>query len=329
MTSKPDRETKRSFVAVAVRAPSVHNTQPWRWAIGHETVHLYADLERRLSVTDPGGRDLMLSCGAALHHLRIAAAAAGWGTKVHRLPNPADPDHLASVEFYSRPAATRDLALSALVPQRRTDRRRFSSWPVPAGMVADLVSRAAEQGAILVPATEPRTRFRLVSAIAEAARRHATDPNYASELGRWLGGGFTATDGIPSENIPLRPTRYGDTQLREFPGGTLTQAVGDEDEDAGQLLILATSSDDTVSRLRAGEAMSAVLLAATDFHLSSCPLSEPLENDATRIFLRDHVLDDAAFPQMVLRIGWAPLGSDPVPVTPRRAVDEVLTDLPD
>lgn len=94
----PDAGTMRAAIAMAIRAPSVHNTQPWRWEIGERTVHLYADWSRRVPATDPDGRDLLISCGAALHHLRVALGAEGWATTVHRVPNPARPDHLASVE---------------------------------------------------------------------------------------------------------------------------------------------------------------------------------------------------------------------------------------
>src|SRR2546423_10352783 len=92
------QETVRGPIALATRAPSVHNTQPWRWLLGDSTIHLTADVSRQLPATDPDGRDLLISCGAALHHLHIALAALGWAGELHRIPNPADPTHLAAVE---------------------------------------------------------------------------------------------------------------------------------------------------------------------------------------------------------------------------------------
>jgi hypothetical protein len=107
----PDDYTVKTAVAMAVRAPSVHNSQPWNWRIGYSSLHLYADPDRQLRETDPDGRDLILSCGAALHHLRVAFAALGWAAEVHRLPNPDEPDHLAAITL-QQPAAYHEIPLS-------------------------------------------------------------------------------------------------------------------------------------------------------------------------------------------------------------------------
>jgi nitroreductase len=70
----------------AVRAPSVHNTQPWRWRVNGTQVDLLADYNRQLVYADPARRDLMISCGAALHHFQVAAAGLGWATRVRPPP---------------------------------------------------------------------------------------------------------------------------------------------------------------------------------------------------------------------------------------------------
>jgi nitroreductase len=324
----PDDETVRSVIELAVRAPSIHNSQPWRWVAGDSSVHLFTDSGRQLPATDPDGRDLLVSCGAALHHARVAFAAVGWATTVHRLPDPAQPAHLAALECFPRLATDEDIALAAAIPRRRTDRRRFSSWPVPGDLLDTLAAHAAKQGAILIPITDPDDRFQLTSAIIEAARQQEANPDYASELAAWAGRSFAATKGVPAANTLSAPARYGDTAMRTFPYGALPPEPESWEGDAGELLVLGTSSDDRVSQLRAGEALSAVLLAAADMHLASCPLSQPLEIGTTRALLRDRVLDGAASPQMVLRIGWASTASDPIPPTPRRALENVLTDFP-
>ena len=81
----------------AARAPSIHNTQPWRWRIHGTVADLYADRGRWLRVGDPDRRMLTISCGAALHHARVALAATGAAIEVDLLPTASDNDHLARI----------------------------------------------------------------------------------------------------------------------------------------------------------------------------------------------------------------------------------------
>ncbi|PZS21869.1 MAG: hypothetical protein DLM60_05390 [Pseudonocardiales bacterium] len=73
-----------------MRAPSIYNCQPWRWrASTSDGVDLFADPDRHLITTDPQGRDLLLSCGAALHHLTVALAVYGIPADIGQSPTPA------------------------------------------------------------------------------------------------------------------------------------------------------------------------------------------------------------------------------------------------
>jgi hypothetical protein len=52
------------------------------------STELHADGNRHLAATDPDRRDLLLSRGAALHHLQVTLAALDLPVRVHRLPDP-------------------------------------------------------------------------------------------------------------------------------------------------------------------------------------------------------------------------------------------------
>jgi len=262
-TTLPDHKTVLGALRLANRAPSLHNTQPWHWLVGEYSVHLMADRSRHLPACDPDERDLIIGCGAALHHLRTALASFGWHAEARLLPG-TDPDHLASVEMTPREPSEQDIALAMAIPRRHTDHRRLTPWPVPIGHV-DLMARyAAEAGGRLVPLTKP------------SHRRAVTDP--------------------------------------------------DTDPEDGELLVLVTADDDVLSWLRAGEATSAALLAATGLDLATCPLSQPLATGQTRTRIRDEVLHGASHPQIVLRVGWTDAG--PLPRSPRRPIEHTVTYLP-
>jgi nitroreductase len=320
-----DQRTVRSALALAAAAPSVHNSQPWRWVVGPHTVHLHADLARWLPATDPQGRDMIVSCGAALHHARVALAAAGLASSVHRMPNLDEPDHLAALHLHPRLADDSDLTLASAILRRRTDRRRFTDWEVPAAFVDELSERAAEQGALLRPVTAPRSRERLIEAIQESAQVQESNIGYLVERAIWTGR-HADVEGIPAANLLRNAVASGSATARRFSDGLIEQPSDDE-PDGALLTVLATASDDPLSQLRAGEALSAVLLHATELGLATCALSQPLEVGSSRRVVQDDVLDGTAAPQLVLRVGWAPLGS-PLRPTPRRPIDDMIKQLP-
>ena len=326
LTASLDRTTARGVIALANRAPSVHNSQPWRWRVGQTSMHLFADPARALPATDPEGRDLRLSCGAALHHLRVALLAAGMATTVHPLPNPAVPEHLAAVEIHPGTPSPDDLALARAIETRRSDRRVFSSWPVPAQMLDLLVAAAEDQGVRLMVLERESHRYAVGRLVEHAAVRQALSPGLATETAVWTGRTRGAAEGVPAANVPARPD--GTVPVRHFSGGEQEQGVlGRHESDGTVLALLSTRDDRPLDQLRAGEALSAVLLTATRFGLATDPISQPLEMASTRAELRRSVLEGTAAPQVLLRLGWAPIDAAPVPPTGRRPLDDTIDDL--
>lgn len=306
----------------ALRAPSVHNTQPWRWRLCDGVVELHADPGRRLVATDPDGRDLVLSCGAALHHLRVALAAANLTARVHRLPSPEDRWHLATVHVRPGPPETGFTALSRAVDERRTDRRTLGPDPVPRPTIDRLVAAATGCGATLHPVTGTDVRRRLDDLLADAGARQRFAPGYAAELTVWSHRWTAARDGVPAA---ARTTRPAGPDLRAFPRGTLrgTRAVSPP-HDGSVLLVLTTVGDEPLDHLLAGEATSAVLLTATLRGLATTPLSQAQEVPATRARLASSVLGSPDHPQLVIRVGYPGRDAGRVGPTPRRALEAVL-----
>jgi len=322
-----EEATLRHAVACALRAPSVYNCQPWRWRVSTTAgVDLFADPGRHLTAIDPQGRDLLLSCGAALHHLAVALAGLGLSAEITRLPDPENSDHLARVRPRdATPAA--DLArLAGAIERRRTDRRRFSADPVAAGLLDTLVHQAASCGAELHIVARPAARTHLIETISAAASLQRQQLGYAAELARWAGRYGGAGDGITSGAVAVSGVgRPGEVPMRPFGRGQLAQPAHSFDhDDASVLMVLGTEDDERLDVLRAGEAASAVLLAATDLGLATTPLSQPLEVPQTRDWINTHITGPQRFAHLLLRVGWADHDAAPLPESPRRRLDDVL-----
>lgn len=315
--------TLRVAAQVALAAPSIFNTQPWRWVVTDAALQLYADRTRQLLVADPDGRLLTISCGAALHYARIALAVSGWQPQVRLLPDPADPDLLAEVRIDGEhEPAMAERAAYAAIRQRRTDRRAFTAEPVPSPVVDDLVGAAEGEGVYLAILREAQVHD-LASLAARAAQLQLADPAYRRELAAWSNQAPLSPangDGVPAPTA-VAPSRRR-VPVREFaPLGGPTLDPGDETDEGARYVVLFTDEDTPMSWLRAGQALSAVLLAATTAGLSSSPISDVTELSVTREGLR-HVLADIGVPQLAVRIGYPPAGSPPA--SPRRSLGEVV-----
>src|SRR5215218_353924 len=97
-TVKNVERVLRVAAQVSLNAPSIFNTQPWRWQVGAKSLTLWADRSRQLLVADPDGRLLTVSCGVALDHALTALAVSHRTAEVSRLPDPTQPDLLAEIE---------------------------------------------------------------------------------------------------------------------------------------------------------------------------------------------------------------------------------------
>ncbi len=321
-TRMPDRPTVDAALTLALRAPSVHNSQPWRWRLRAHSLHLYADRSRTLRATDPEGLELLVSCGAALHHARIAFAALGWAVSVTRFPNPAEPDHLAALEFVAKDPTDDQIRLAGAIKSRQTDRRPYASWEVPPGLIEVLGQSAAWEHTSLRTVTEGRQRRLLAAAVAAVSAVQQEDRAYLDELQGWSGHRVPQATGVPAASIPTTP---GQLLNRRFPAGTLPIERPDVvEQDAAEFLLLSSDLDDAHARLRAGEATSAVLLEATAIGLATCPMSQALESFGAREELRMQVLEEHRFIHSIVRVGWPRPSAPALPATPRLALKDVL-----
>ena len=138
-----DREI-RQIVAQAVLAPSIHNTQPWRFVAhrgGADEVRLevYADRSRSVAVVDPTGRQLTISCGVAVEFAVLSARAAGQDVALDAFAEPTEPDLLARLTLTpGRPASADERALVDAIPLRHTDRDPFDPRPLPKALLDEL-----------------------------------------------------------------------------------------------------------------------------------------------------------------------------------------------
>src|SRR6516225_8266783 len=180
----PPEDVVAGLLHAATLAPSMHNTQPWGFRVrrASQEIELYADPARMLGYGEPRGRAVHLACGAALMNLRIAVVMAERQPLVTLLPDRGQPLLLATLRLAGRCRPTEaERELHAAIAARHTNRRPFSNRPVPPGVLAELVTAARLEGAVLHLPGQEETH-RLLRLVADAERDLLADPGYRAEL---------------------------------------------------------------------------------------------------------------------------------------------------
>jgi nitroreductase len=309
-------------IRLACRAPSLHNSQPWRWVVGDAAADLFVDHERVIRSVDSSGREALISCGAALGHFRIAMSAAGWKANVDAFPDPSERDHVASLDMSrheSVTAAERDRAEAILM--RRTDRLPFhapSHWELLESALRKTIDD--RKVTLDVLADDARPTLAMAARLTESVRRH--DAYYRDEL-HWWTEPLRSYQGVPPSALVSEGERDRVGINRNFPVTQYGDRRPDFRTDEAKVLVLSTPDYTRADALNCGEALSTVLIECTILGLATCTLTHITELPKSRAVIQE-LTGGRAFPQLLIRVGNAPDFEDPPAPTPRRPLSEVM-----
>jgi hypothetical protein len=311
-----------TLMASAVRrAPSVHNTQPWTLEFRDGSVSLFERLDISLPWHDPTGRDRLLSCGAALANLELAARILGWDTHTLLFPAPHRTDEVARVVATVRRAPSDvDWARYALIPWRRSHRSPFGAQPVPEPLRNELAGAPAAEGVQLRPVHGLDEAAVLANLLNHTGLVLRGDRGYQRELAMWTnarpdhrpGGGIPAL-ALASPTLPwaglVRPTT-------SVPDDNVLAARLNRE----YLLVVETPDDGHRDHLLAGHAVQDTWLTASSRGLVGSVLTQPLHLAEVRAGLIER-LGLAGFPQALLRFGYSAGGE---PASPRVPIADLI-----
>ncbi len=311
------------YAEIGQLAPSKHNSQPWRFLVRDGALWLWPDLSRALPLTDPSQRELLLSCGAAVHLACVGAHAAGYELEVDWLPEPGSELLARLREGARRPEASaqQDQLLLRAAHQRRTDRGPLDASTLPPSAPFLLQQAAFALGADLHLVTTDATRATLADLVQQADRQLVRSGRVDEELADWRRGpGDPRRDGVPTTHTRGADASYRAPFVqRDFAQGAGAAPIMDRaGVDAPLVAVLGTWGDSAGDWLAGGRALGAVLLLAESLGAHASYLNQPCEVPA----LREHLqtgLGMRSHPQVVLRLG---VGGD-VPATARRHAVEV------
>ena len=312
--ARPTHAEIQTLIGHAVRAPSVLNTQPWRFVIDRSTVHLYADRTRQLVALDPAGRELTISCGAALYYLCTAARHAGWIPEVTPFPDATEPDRLASIALQPGPSPHASDRMFRALTLRSTNRLPFTSDRIPSGLLIRMADDAEAHGAGLHIFTDADQRSRLATLVSQGVVEQSQNKAVIDEIQSWL---RTSTDPRPDGVRDSVQGVWDRHAMMRTPPSSVAAYKARLVREAPAVLVLTTATDDPPAWLAAGQALAHVLVLAADRGLSASYANEPIEVEATRT--KVEALVEGRLPQILFRIGYPDLE----PETARRRASDV------
>ncbi len=316
------REQMEFLLRYAVLAPSSHNTQPWIFRIVEDGIQVSADYSRRLLLTDPDDRELLMSVGAAITNLRVAAAWFGFETTVMYEQRPEESLPVAFVAIRETSRTSEDLRrLFPAIRQRHTNRHVFNAEPLGADAVSAICDVVDEHPGLLC-LLRRQDQNRVADLIADGDRRLMDRPAVREELLNWLRpAGTTQGDGMCTDSISLSgPFPITKWFIRNVnPGQSAARRDRELIKDAAALIIV-TAENDRTALIRAGEVVERLLLTVTRYGLQYSFLNQPIEVPELRQVLQGLALTKSP-PQLLVRIGRTNETTRPAP---RRQVSSVI-----
>jgi nitroreductase len=313
----------RELLAWAVLSPSPHNTQPWSWRVHDGVIDLRGDYSRLLAVSDPDGRELIISCGSALEHLLLRLGIEGDPVRVELLPDAADPHLFARVSVGEGAPYPHRPDLVEAMPMRRTNRTAYHGDPMDEGLRSRLDQACAEFDVTTHWIRDDASRASLVDLIMESDREQMKSADFRHELSHWMRPkGSHSEDGMEADLLGQTGVAayVAPLVVRTFDIGKV-QAAADSQltEGSPDIVVLTSASDDAAGRLATGRALAHLVLTAMAEGRYSAYMNQPCEVPASRVRLAQLIGTDG-HPQLVVRLGLA----DPVHRALRMPVAEVL-----
>lgn len=300
----------------AVLAPSSHNTQPWKFAIGRDEIVLFVNKDRWLRVADADQRELYTSIGCALENLLIAAEHFGYGHHVAYFPEPSNLQLVAAVEFFAdvSPAHYRPPELFEAIGARHTNHRRYDSRPIPAADLDRLKAAVVEPDLTLDLTGDKETRRQIDRLMNRADAAQFADMAFRDELDYWIGEGAFGTPWLLAKLSQLA-SAYLDL------GGFAAKRDEDVLMNAPAFGVICSEENDRRSQVRAGQAFERIYLTATALGIRLQPISQIVAVPQTREQLAARFSSRGLTVQQPFRLGYA---EAEISHTPRRTLEEVM-----
>lgn len=316
---------KTDFIQIASyasKAPSGHNTQPWKFHITDSTITVLPNLDVALPVVDRNNRELFISLGCAVENLCIAASYFGYTTHIIE----------CSIEVIilelTKNALTIEDSLFHQIEKRQTNRNIYNGNKISDGILQQLQSIPKENG-IQFYFTEINTPFAntITQYIMKGNEIQMADIAVKNELLSWMrfnkkqveathnGLSYLVFGNPPLPRILARPI----VSLFLKPNAQ-NKSDRKKIDSSSHFVVCATQRDTIEEWINLGRTLQRFLLKVTEIGISYAFLNQPCEVAALAFDLREKLPVNKEHPTLIMRIGYA----KQIPYSPRKKIETLL-----
>jgi hypothetical protein len=311
----------RELVRYATLAANSHNTQPWRFAIGADTIVIQPDLSRRTPAVDPDDHHLWVSLGCAAENLALAAAAFGRRAEVEFEPRM----QLIRIFLESMPPVRSPLF--GAIARRQCTRAEYDGRPLAATELRALESTAGGPAVQVLLLTGRQRIDDAIDFVTQGNSAQMRDAAFVSELKQWIrfdeGAALSTGDGLfaRSSGNPAVPGWLGRLLFRYF---FTEQAENDryarQMRSSAGVIVFVGRSARPAQWLEVGRAYQRFALLAASLGIRNAFVNQPVEVPALREQFAGWLGIGGQRPDLVVRFGRGPL----LPPSLRRPIDAVI-----
>lgn len=316
---------KTDFIQIASyasKAPSGHNTQPWKFHITDSTITVLPNLDVALPVVDRNNRELFISLGCAVENLCVAASYFGYTTHIIECSIE------AIILELTKNALTIEDSLFHQIEKRQTNRNIYNGNKISDGILQQLQSIPKENG-IQFYFTEINTPFAntITQYIMKGNEIQMADIAFKNELLSWMrfnkkqveathnGLSYLVFGNPPLPRILARPI----VSLFLKPNAQ-NKSDRKKIDSSSHFVVCATQRDTIEEWINLGRTLQRFLLKVTEIGISYAFLNQPCEVAALAFDLREKLPVNKEHPTLIMRIGYA----KQIPYSPRKKIETLL-----
>ncbi len=316
---------KTDFIQIASyasKAPSGHNTQPWKFHITDSTITVLPNLDVALPVVDRNNRELFISLGCAVENLCIAASYFGYTNHIIECSIE------AIILELTKNALTIEDSLFHQIEKRQTNRNIYNGNKISDGILQQLQSIPKENG-IQFYFTEINTPFAntITQYIMKGNEIQMADIAFKNELLSWMrfnkkqveathnGLSYLVFGNPPLPRILARPI----VSLFLKPNAQ-NKSDRKKIDSSSHFVVCATQRDTIEEWINLGRTLQRFLLKVTEIGISYAFLNQPCEVAALAFDLREKLPVNKEHPTLIMRIGYA----KQIPYSPRKKIETLL-----